>query len=48
MLENANQGVFQSATGVIFPAAAIVLLVVSLNFIADWALDHESRKAGQL
>jgi peptide/nickel transport system permease protein len=48
MLENANQGVFQSATGVVFPAVAIVLLVVSLNFIADWALDYESRKAGQL
>jgi peptide/nickel transport system permease protein len=44
MLENANQGVFQSPTGVIFPAVAIVLLVVSLNFIADWALDYESRK----
>ncbi len=47
MLENANQGVFQSATGVVFPAVAIVLLVVSLNFIADWALDYESRKADQ-
>jgi len=47
MLENANQGVFQSATGVVFPAVAIVLLVVSLNFLADWALDYESRKAGQ-
>jgi len=48
MLENANQGVFQSASGVAFPAVAIVLLVVSLNFIADWALDYQSRKAGQL
>jgi peptide/nickel transport system permease protein len=47
MLENANQGVFQSASGVVFPAVAIVLLVVSLNFIADWALDYQSRKAGQ-
>jgi len=47
MLENANQGVFQSPTGVVFPALAIVLLVVSLNFMADWALDYEGRKAGQ-
>lgn len=47
MLENANQGVFQSSSGVVFPAVAIVLLVVSLNFIADWALDFRSRKSGQ-
>jgi peptide/nickel transport system permease protein len=47
MLENANQGVFQSSSGVVFPAAAIVLLVVSLNFIADWALDFRSRKSEQ-
>jgi peptide/nickel transport system permease protein len=40
MLENANQGVFQSATGVIFPAVAIILLVVSLNFVADWVLEY--------
>lgn len=40
MLENANQGVFQSATGVIFPAVAIILLVVPLNFVADWLLEH--------
>ncbi len=40
MLENANQGVFQSPTGVIFPAVAIVLLVVSLNFVADFVLEH--------
>ena len=40
MLENANQGVFQSATGVIFPALAIVLLVVPLNFVADWILEY--------
>ena len=47
MLENANQGVFQSASGVVFPAVAIVLLVVSLNFIADWALDFRTRKSEQ-
>jgi len=47
MLENANQGVFQSASGVVFPAVAIVLLVVSLNFIADWALDFRSRRSEQ-
>ncbi len=40
MLENANQGVFQSATGVIFPAVAIIVLVVSLNFVADWVLER--------
>jgi peptide/nickel transport system permease protein len=40
MLENANQGVFQSATGVIFPAVAIILLVVPLNFVADWILEY--------
>jgi peptide/nickel transport system permease protein len=40
MLENANQGVFQSATGVIFPALAIILLVVPLNFVADWILEY--------
>jgi ABC-type dipeptide/oligopeptide/nickel transport system permease subunit len=40
MLENANQGVFQSVTGVIFPAAAIILLVVPLNFVADWILEY--------
>jgi peptide/nickel transport system permease protein len=45
MLQDANQGVFQSPTGVIFPAAAIVLLVVSLNFLADWVLDYQSKKA---
>jgi peptide/nickel transport system permease protein len=44
MLQDANQGVFQSPYGVIFPAAAIVLLVVSLNFIADWLLDYRRRK----
>jgi peptide/nickel transport system permease protein len=45
MLENANQGVFQSATGVVFPAAAIVLLVVSLSFLAEGALDYQGRRA---
>ena len=40
MLENANQGVFQSASGVIFPAVAIILLVVPLNFVADWILEY--------
>jgi peptide/nickel transport system permease protein len=40
MLQNANQGVFESATGVIFPAVAIVLLVVPLNFVADWLLER--------
>jgi peptide/nickel transport system permease protein len=45
MLENANQGVFQSSSGVAFPAVAIVLLVVSLNFIADWALEFRSRRS---
>ena len=40
MLENANQGVFQSPTGVIFPAVAIILLVVPLNFVADWVLEY--------
>jgi ABC-type dipeptide/oligopeptide/nickel transport system permease subunit len=44
MLQDANQGVFQSPYGVIFPALAIVFLVVSLNFIADWALDYRRRK----
>jgi peptide/nickel transport system permease protein len=44
MLQDANSGVFQSPYGVIFPAVAIVLLVVSLNFIADWALDYRRRK----
>ncbi len=44
MLENANQGVFQSATGVVFPAAAIVLLVVSLSFLGEWALDYGNRR----
>jgi peptide/nickel transport system permease protein len=44
MLQDANQGVFQSPYGVIFPAAAIVLLVVSLNFLADWLLDYRRRK----
>lgn len=43
MLENANNGVFESPTGVIFPALAIVLLVVSLNFIADWWLEQRTR-----
>ncbi len=46
MLENANQGVFQSPTGVVFPAAAIVLLVVSLSFLAEWVLDYQSRRVG--
>jgi peptide/nickel transport system permease protein len=44
MLQDANSGVFQSPYGVIFPAVAIVMLVVSLNFIADWALDHRLRR----
>lgn len=44
MLQDANQGVFESPYGVIFPAAAIVLLVVSLNFIADWAIDYRRRQ----
>jgi peptide/nickel transport system permease protein len=44
MLQDANSGVFQSPYGVIFPAVAIVALVVSLNFIADWALDYRLRK----
>ncbi len=47
MLENANNGVFQSPTGVIFPALAIVLLVVSLNFIADWWLERQSRNTSR-
>jgi peptide/nickel transport system permease protein len=47
MLENANQGVFQSATGVIFPAAAIICLVVPLNFVADWILEY-NRGRGEL
>lgn len=42
MLENANQGVFESPTGVIAPAVAIVLLVVSLNLFADWFADRAS------
>jgi peptide/nickel transport system permease protein len=46
MLENANQGVFESPSGVVFPALAIVALVVSLNFIADWVLEHQSRRTG--
>jgi len=45
MLENADQGVFQSPTGVVFPALAIVLLVVSLNFIAEWGLEFQSRRS---
>jgi peptide/nickel transport system permease protein len=48
MLENANQGVFQSPSGVVFPALAIVLLVLSLNFIADWLMESQSRRAGLL
>lgn len=44
MLENANQGVFQSATGVIFPALAIILLVVPVNFVADWILEHSRER----
>jgi len=44
MLQNANQGVFQSATGVIFPAVAIILLVVPLNFVADWLLEHRRER----
>jgi peptide/nickel transport system permease protein len=44
MLQNANQGVFQSATGVIFPAVAIVALVVPLNFVADWLLEHRRER----
>ncbi len=44
MLQDANAGVFESPYGVIFPAVAIVLLVVSLNFIADWALDYRRRR----
>ena len=47
MLENANQGVFQSPWGVVFPALSIVLLVVSLNFLAEWALDVQSRRSGR-
>ena len=44
MLQNANQGVFQSSTGVIFPAVAIILLVVPLNFVADWLLEHRRER----
>lgn len=44
MLQNANQGVFQSATGVIFPAVAIILLVVPLNFTADWILERQRQR----
>lgn len=40
MLEDAYQGVFQSTSGIIFPAVAIVLLVVSLNFVGDWVLER--------
>jgi peptide/nickel transport system permease protein len=40
MLANANQGIFDSPTGVVPPSVAIVLLVVSFNLIADWMADR--------
>jgi peptide/nickel transport system permease protein len=40
MLANANQGIFDSPTGVLPPSVAIVLLVVSFNLIADWMADR--------
>jgi peptide/nickel transport system permease protein len=43
MLEDANQGVFQSPTGVVPPALAIVVLVVSVNLVADWLTDRGTR-----
>jgi peptide/nickel transport system permease protein len=40
MLWYANQSVFVSVVGVIAPAAAIVLSVVSLNIIGDWIVQR--------
>jgi peptide/nickel transport system permease protein len=40
MLANANQGIFDSPTGVIPASVAIVMLVVSFNLIADWLADR--------
>ena len=48
MLEDAYQGVFQSPTGVIFPALSIVLLVVSVNLIGDWLLERRRPGASRL
>jgi peptide/nickel transport system permease protein len=44
MLSDAQQGIFQSATGVIPPAVAIVLLVVSFSLFADRMADRSERR----
>jgi peptide/nickel transport system permease protein len=40
MLANANQGIFNSPTGVIPASVAIVLVVVSVSLIADWVAER--------
>jgi ABC-type dipeptide/oligopeptide/nickel transport system permease subunit len=44
MLADAQQGIFQSSTGVIPPAAAIVVLVVSISVLADRLADRSERR----
>ena len=40
MLWYANQSVYVSPTGVLWPALAIVLSVVALNLVGDWLVDR--------
>lgn len=44
MLSDAQQGIFQSATGLIPPAAAIVLIVVAVSLLADRLADRSERR----
>jgi peptide/nickel transport system permease protein len=44
MLADAQQGIFQSSTGVIPPAVAIVVLVVSISVLADRLADRTERR----
>jgi peptide/nickel transport system permease protein len=44
MLADAQQGIFESASGVVPPAVAIVLLVVSFSLFADRMADRSERR----